>query len=291
MFESRIYTQRRERLKEQVGSGLVLFLGNQYSPMNYPANPYHFRQDSSFLYFFGLGSSDLAGVIDVDAGRDILFGNDVSVDDIIWMGDQPLLRDRAAQVGVSETRPLDTLSEVIGELTVPVDRWMRTLGMRRVAEQELELLVPEKEAFYQAYADGVNARIAQGRLPVEFTLLRYRPEPWTVLDSIAWVKMMSWVLSVNWETEITRALLIEKLGPEKAAELEPDEIAHVQKMTIFVMSANIAMAQMTLRKGIFSLSLTSRPLIQSGEVNDSQLTQKSACYGRQKGRANVIGHA
>ena len=115
MFETEIYTQRRERLKKQLGSGVLLFLGNQYSPMNYPANPYHFRQDSSFLYFFGLDSSDLAGVIDVDADRDMLFGNDVSVDDIIWMGDQPLMRDRAAQVGITETFPLDKLEETIKE--------------------------------------------------------------------------------------------------------------------------------------------------------------------------------
>jgi len=115
MFETEIYTQRRERLKKQIGSGVLLFLGNQYSPMNYPANPYHFRQDSSFLYFFGLDSSDLAGVIDVDADRDMLFGNDVSVDDIIWMGDQPLMRDRAAQVGITETFPLDKLEEMMKE--------------------------------------------------------------------------------------------------------------------------------------------------------------------------------
>ena len=115
MFEASIYTQRRERLKRQMGSGVVLLLGNQYSPMNYPANPYHFRQDSSFLYFFGLSSSDLAGVIDVEADRDILFGDDVSVDDIIWMGDQPLMRDRAAQVGITETLPLEKLQETIKE--------------------------------------------------------------------------------------------------------------------------------------------------------------------------------
>ena len=113
MFEANIYSQRRARLKKQIGSGVLLFLGNQYSPMNYPANPYHFRQDSSFLYFFGLDSSDLAGVIDIEADQDILFGNDVSVDDIIWMGDQPLMRDRAEQVGIKETLPLEKLGEAI----------------------------------------------------------------------------------------------------------------------------------------------------------------------------------
>jgi Xaa-Pro aminopeptidase len=113
MFEAKIYTQRRARLRQQLGSGVLLFLGNQESPMNYPANPYHFRQDSSFLYFFGLDSPDLAGIIDVEADRDILFGNDISVDDIIWMGDQPLMRDRAARVGITETLPLEKLKETI----------------------------------------------------------------------------------------------------------------------------------------------------------------------------------
>ncbi len=113
MFEAKIYTQRRARLKQQLGSGVLLFLGNQESPMNYPANPYHFRQDSSFLYFFGLDSPDLAGIIDVEADRDILFGNDIGVDDIIWMGDQPLMRDRAARVGITETLPLEKLKETI----------------------------------------------------------------------------------------------------------------------------------------------------------------------------------
>ena len=95
MFDSEIYTKRRNRLKEQVKSGLVLFLGNEESPMNYPANPYHFRQDSTFLYFFGLDFPSLAGVIDVDENKDIVFGNDVDIEDIIWMGFQPSLKERA----------------------------------------------------------------------------------------------------------------------------------------------------------------------------------------------------
>jgi len=113
MFAAEIYTSRRERLKEQVGSGLLLFPGNEESPMNYPANPYPFRQDSSFLYFFGLDSPSLAGVVDVDEGRDILFGDDVGVEDIIWMGDLPLLKDRALKAGVKETAPLAKLGEVL----------------------------------------------------------------------------------------------------------------------------------------------------------------------------------
>jgi len=113
MLESQTYSQRRQNLKKQVGSGVILFLGNEESPMNYPANPYHFRQDSSFLYFFGLDSPGLAGIIDVDNDQDALYGNDVEVEDIIWMGAQPLLKDRAQVVGVENTAPAGDLNAAL----------------------------------------------------------------------------------------------------------------------------------------------------------------------------------
>lgn len=113
MFDSKIYTDRRNRLKGQVMSGLILFLGNEESPMNYQDNPYHFRQDSSFLYFFGLDSPGLAAVIDIDENKDIIFGDDVDVEDIIWMGSQPLIKDRASRVGVEEAVPIDRLEEIL----------------------------------------------------------------------------------------------------------------------------------------------------------------------------------
>jgi Xaa-Pro aminopeptidase len=113
MFDTKIYTERRKRFNEQVGSGLYLFLGNEESPMNYPGNPYYFRQDSSFLYFFGLDTPSLAALIDVDEGKDIIYGNDVEMEDIIWMGHLPTMKERAAQVGVVETAPLGQLEEAI----------------------------------------------------------------------------------------------------------------------------------------------------------------------------------
>lgn len=113
------------------------------------------------------------------------------------------------------------VSEILGPVSIQLDRWMRTIGMRRVAEQEAAMEDCKARQILQAYAEGVNARIAQGRFPVEFNLLRFRPEPWVMADSLAWSKMMAWTLSVNWEAEILRAMLVEKIGPEKAAELEP----------------------------------------------------------------------
>ncbi|MEE9389865.1 MAG: aminopeptidase P family protein [Candidatus Aminicenantaceae bacterium] len=113
MFDSKIYIQRRKRLKEKIQSGVILFLGNEESPMNYPQNPYHFRQDSTFLYFFGLDSPSLAAVIDVENDRDIIFGDDVDIEDIIWMGFLPSLKERALKVGVEETEPSSKLDETV----------------------------------------------------------------------------------------------------------------------------------------------------------------------------------
>jgi Xaa-Pro aminopeptidase len=113
MFDSKIYLHRRNRLREQIKSGLIIFLGNEESPMNYPANPFHFRQDSTFLYFFGLDFPSLAAVIDVDEERDIVFGNDVEIEDIIWMGFQTSMKERAMQAGIEETMPLDKLEETV----------------------------------------------------------------------------------------------------------------------------------------------------------------------------------
>jgi len=111
MFNSKVYIERRKKIKEELDNGLILILGNQESPMNYLANPYHFRQDSSFLYFFGLDSPDLIGVIDIDEGKDYIFGNDVDIDDIIWMGPQSSMSERSIAVGVQNTNPLKTADE------------------------------------------------------------------------------------------------------------------------------------------------------------------------------------
>ena len=113
MFSRDTYLQRRQRLRQQVSSGLILFLGSQESPMNYPDNPYPFRQDSSFLYFFGLDFPNLAAVIDIDQATDCVFGDDPTMDQIIWMGPQPSLKDRCESVGISTTAPMDQLQTLL----------------------------------------------------------------------------------------------------------------------------------------------------------------------------------
>ncbi len=115
MFRKEVYTSRRARLHEKMKTGLALFIGNTESPMNYPANQYHFRQDSDFLYYFGLDLPGFAGLMDFDTGKDWIFGNDVDIDDIIWMGPQPTVKELAAGCGVVDTAPFPKLETVIGD--------------------------------------------------------------------------------------------------------------------------------------------------------------------------------
>ena len=113
MFTANVYKERREALRRQLDGGLILLLGNQEASTNYPDNTYHFRQDSSFLYFFGINHPGFAGVIDIEAGEETLFGNDFTMDDIIWMGPQPSVAAQAAEVGVEKSAPLAQLKTVV----------------------------------------------------------------------------------------------------------------------------------------------------------------------------------
>ena len=117
MFNASVYQGRRENLKKQVKSGIALFLGNGEYSMNYPSNTYRYRQDSNFIYFFGIWASGLAAIIDFDEDRDIIFGDDFEIDDIIWMGNQPTIRSLAEKVGISETMPMASLAEYLKRVT------------------------------------------------------------------------------------------------------------------------------------------------------------------------------
>ncbi len=113
MFDASVYTERRDTLKKDVGSGLILFLGNEESSINFKDNWYHFRQDSSFLYFFGLSLPGLAAVVDIDNDRTTVFGNDLSIDDIVWTGPQPTIAELASRSGVQHTDSLKALASVL----------------------------------------------------------------------------------------------------------------------------------------------------------------------------------
>lgn len=113
MFDKNVYVNRRRSLAAAVKDGIILLPGNVDSPMNYPANTFHFRQDSSFLYFFGLDMPGLAAVIDVETGGEIIFGNDVDIEDIIWMGPQESMAEKSARVGVATSMPFGNLQDYV----------------------------------------------------------------------------------------------------------------------------------------------------------------------------------
>ena len=113
MFKSEVYNRRREELHKKVKSGIALFISNTEAAMNYPDNTYHFRQDSDFLYYFGLDLPGFTGLMDFDSGKDRIFSNDIDMDDIIWMGPQPKVKDLALKCGITETAPMVKLEETI----------------------------------------------------------------------------------------------------------------------------------------------------------------------------------
>jgi len=113
VFRPEVYIQRRNQLKKDLKEGIILFIGNDESPMNYMDNPYHFRQDSSFLYFWGLDFPRLAAIIDIDTDNDIIFGDNISSTDIIWMGPQPSISDKGLTAGVKETAPSNKLADFL----------------------------------------------------------------------------------------------------------------------------------------------------------------------------------
>jgi len=113
MFKSEVYIKRREELRKKVRTGIAIFIGSSEAPMNYPDNTYHFRQDSDFLYYFGLDLPGLTGLMDFDSGKDKIFGNDYDMDDIIWMGPQPTVVDLAIKCGINDTAPMAKLEETL----------------------------------------------------------------------------------------------------------------------------------------------------------------------------------
>src|SRR5512136_117153 len=115
MFPAQTYIDRRARLQSRLSRGLLLFLGNDESPMNYAANTFHFRQDSTFLYLVGVDQPGWAAVIDLDEGRTVAFADDLTLDDIVWTGVLPSVAELAARGGVTETRPAAALAEVVGD--------------------------------------------------------------------------------------------------------------------------------------------------------------------------------
>ena len=113
LFSKQTYVERREVLRKRIGSGLIIIMGNNDSPMNYPANVYRFRQDSCFLYYFGLHREGLVGVIDADENKEYLIGNDIDIEDIVWFGQVDSVADMASQTGVANSAPMKQLQALV----------------------------------------------------------------------------------------------------------------------------------------------------------------------------------
>jgi Xaa-Pro aminopeptidase len=115
VFPSQTYISRRALLKSKVNTGLILFLGNNEAPVNYKDNHYRYRQDSSFLYFFGLNQAGLNAIIDVESGEEILFADEFTLEDIIWVGQQETIATKASKVGITDLRPSDQLASLLSD--------------------------------------------------------------------------------------------------------------------------------------------------------------------------------
>ena len=114
MFKKETYIRRRAELKRLVGKGIIVLFGNNEAPYNYSANTYApMRQDSTFLYYFGQHRDGLIGIIDIDRDEEWLLGDDIDVEDIVWMGFTPSVSDLAAEVGITKTAPLKSLDQIV----------------------------------------------------------------------------------------------------------------------------------------------------------------------------------
>lgn len=113
LFSKSTYVERRNELKKLVGEGLVVLFGNNDSPANYPSNAYKYRQDSSFLYYFGLHRDGLVGVIDIDNDREYLVGDEIDIEDIVWYGSVTSVAEMAEQTGIARVAAMRELPAII----------------------------------------------------------------------------------------------------------------------------------------------------------------------------------
>ncbi len=174
MFSKETYVQRRAVLKKNVGSGILLFLGNDEAGLNYEDNTFRFRQDSSFLYYFGLSFAGLSAIIDIDENREIIFGDELTIDHVVWMGTQPTLKEKSERVGITETRPYASVAEYL-QHALAKGRTVHYLPPYR-AEHKLKLMdwlgvMPNKQEgsipFIRAVVSQRNHKTAEEIVEIE----------------------------------------------------------------------------------------------------------------------------
>lgn len=184
MFKAQTYLNRRHNLRMRIDSGIALFMGNDESPMNYADNTYHFRQDSSFLYYFGLNTSGLTGIVDFDEGKDYIFGNDLTVEDFVWMGYQPSLKEQAQKVGIENTGSIPDLEKFLKE-AVAKGREIHLVPQYR-AENKIKLFnwlgIKLNETQNAASVELIKAVVAQREIKSDEELLEIEKGVNTTVD-------------------------------------------------------------------------------------------------------------
>ncbi|MEJ2054733.1 MAG: aminopeptidase P family protein, partial [Calditrichaceae bacterium] len=158
MFDYLIYKERRQHLKEKLDKGIILLTGNEESPMNYSGNPYHFRQDSTFLYYIGLDEPNVHAIIDIDKDVEILFGDDPDLDDIIWMGPQPKMVDKAARTGIGKVKSLSELAAYLADC--------------QKADREIHFLPPYRHEHLHNLSEWLNIKSKQIKDKVSKELIK-----------------------------------------------------------------------------------------------------------------------
>lgn len=154
MFSKETYIQRRALLKKALGSGVLLFLGNDEYGLNYADNTFRYRQDSTFLYYFGLSFSGLSAIIDIDEDKEVVFGDELTIDHIVWMGTQPTIKEKSELIGVEKTMPSDSIKEYL-------------LKAQRKG-QTIHYLPPYRAEHKLKLLEWLNVPVAQQQASVDF---------------------------------------------------------------------------------------------------------------------------
>lgn len=161
LFDKEVYTTRRQRLLEMFEDGILLIFGNTLQSMNYKSNTFPFRQDSNFLYFFGIDEPDLVGIIDIDEQESYLCGEDTSLEDAIWTGELPSVSELAKTIGIRKTLSNDELEAFIKKGIINKRRihYLPTYTQRRIIQIAELLDIPYGDCGKYASLDLIKAII------------------------------------------------------------------------------------------------------------------------------------
>ncbi|MBZ8180965.1 penicillin acylase family protein [Oscillatoria salina] len=177
--------------------------------------------------------------------------------------------DRLFQMDLSRRAASGQLSEIFGSETIETDRFFRDLMLRRASEESLAAYPQDIVEILEAYTEGVNAWIEQAkrelRLPPEFTLLRYEPEPWSIIDSICIPKLMAYNLGTNWSDEVWRYQVTQRIGAEQASELLAEYPADAPTIMRYVSQYHPPLEELLATAPLPNLNLGSNNWVLAGE--------------------------